>query len=129
MSQRFEYEQKVWGKVAHLFQSDRAAVSHLVLEAGFWCSRHYHLQRVNQFHCLRGKVVVEQWPDGFGMDPLVAVLGPGGTATVEAGVLHRFVVLEPGEVIEVYWPKDAGSAVSQDDIHRLDVGGPTGNLP
>ena len=42
---------------------------------------------------------------------------------VEAGVVHRFEVLESGVVVEVYFPQRPTDRVSHDDIVRFDLGG------
>lgn len=47
----------------------------------------------------------------------------GGIADVQAGDVHRFEVVEPGMVIEVYWPANKFDEVQLTDIERLDVGG------
>lgn len=121
MGQHFEpfSEEKVWGRVQHIFVSPHAAVSCLEVRAGYRCSRHLHSQRANLFAVLEGQIVVEIWPNG--RSELIE-LGPGDTCTVPSGVPHRFRVLQSGRVVEVYWP-DRGGEVSMADIHRFDVGG------
>ncbi len=118
------WTKKVWGSVWHVFASPHAAVSHLRLDAGFRCSRHWHESRVNQFNVLSGKILVEMWLCGTGLAPYFTWLGPGESLTVPAYEVHRFTVLEPGEVVEVYWPATEADEVLADDIVRLDEGGP-----
>ena len=118
----FAWEEKVWGSVAHLFLNDRVAISHLRVNAGFRCSRHYHRQRANQFSVLSGRIAVDEF-DCFGVDHST-VLGPGESFTVPSGIVHQFRVLEVGEVVEVYWADRVGGSVDQYDIVRLDEGGP-----
>jgi mannose-6-phosphate isomerase-like protein (cupin superfamily) len=114
------WEPKCWGEVWHLFASDHAAVSHLKLNAGFQCSRHYHEHRVNQFAVLSGKIAVDEW---FGDEVRTIELTPGRFHTVYSLVIHRFRVLESGEIVEVYYPDNDGQ-VRINDIVRLDEGGP-----
>lgn len=114
------WEKKVWGEVTHLFASDRAAVSFLRLKRGYRCSRHYHSQRANQFVVLSGVVVVEEWSGEVREEN---TLTAGQVHTVLSLVVHRFRVIEDGEMIELYWP-DRGGTVQLDDIVRLDEGGP-----
>jgi len=114
-------EEKVWGSVTHLFQSNKAAISLLDVKAGFCCSRHYHKFRVNQFTSLSCVVAIQWWMDN--MPPIETVIHPGETYVVLAGIVHRFRVLKDGELLEVYWPKDSESVISIDDIVRLDEGG------
>ena len=114
------YESKVWGAVAHVFSSDHAAVSHLRLQPQTHCSRHFHRQRCNSFCVLSGSIVVEEWGPGLRAEKTTLIAGQ--QHTVPSGIVHRFRVLEAGEVVEVYWP-DKGGVVKLDDIERLDEGG------
>jgi len=115
-------EQKCWGWVWHVFLSDQAAVSYLHTKAGFCCSRHFHEARYNQFNVISGKLLIEEWPCNKLPVLVTTELGPGDSYAVKPGVVHRFTVLEAGQVIEVYWP-EVGTSVRQDDIIRLDEGG------
>jgi len=114
-------EEKCWGSVIHVFASERAATSCLWVKAGFQCSRHYHEDRANQFTVMSGRIKVEEWPREGGVT--TTMLSEGETHTVPSGRVHRFRVLESGQVVEVYYP-DNGGTVRLDDIVRLDEGGP-----
>lgn len=116
----FQYEKKCWGECAHVFASDHAAVSHLLVRMGYRCSRHVHKHRANAFNVLSGEILVEEWGPGLRAETIRLI--PGRSHTVPSGVLHRFRVVKSGEVIEVYWP-DNGGVVRLDDIERLDHGG------
>lgn len=124
MTQQFQYESKNWGQVWHLFASDQSAVSFLQLVRGTRCSRHWHDERANMFAVISGKIEVQFWgnPNGEGK-PGHVVLNPGNVFTVPYKVVHRFRVLESGQVVEVYWPDPEGGKVRFDDINRLDEGG------
>lgn len=119
------YERKCWGWVKHVFHSHSAAISVLDVEAGTRCSRHYHRQRVNQFTVISGQIVVQEFnfddPDNLVKETMV---GSGQSYAVPVKVVHRFVVRERGQVIEVYWPDDSRDSVTLDDIVRIDEGGP-----
>ena len=116
------WEDKVWGRVWHLFQSEQAATSFLFLRKGTYCSKHYHEERVNVFAVIRGQVLVETWNDeGDYLSPWV--LTGGGVFTVQEKVPHRFRVLEDSEMVEVYYPEKEGGKVRFDDIVRLEEGG------
>lgn len=118
-----EQEAKVWGAARHVFASPHAAVSILDTQAGGYCSRHLHSQRVNRFIVQTGSIDVVEY-DLSGEDEVYRLtLGPGDVHDVEANVIHRFEVNEPGLVIEVYYPADERCKVSHDDIVRLDIGG------
>lgn len=123
------WETKCWGSVWHCFASEDVAVSHLRLTAGWRCSRHSHRHRTNHFYLLGGRVAVEEWRWGPDVDPLVTKLGPGECLAVDVDVVHRFTVLESGEMVEVYRPAYNSVAVRMDDIDRLDEGGPAGFIP
>ena len=124
LKKKLEWEDKIWGKTRHLFCSPHAAMSHLVVEKGSWCSKHTHKERANIFICLSALIEVEEWE--LNGDVLVTLLEPGDSYTVPSGVLHRFRVLEDGEVIEIYYP-DRGGEVSIFDIDREEVGGRHGS--
>lgn len=119
-------EKKVWGQVSHIFASPHAAVSILDVEAGFCCSTHKHIYRLNMFVVMSGEVAIK-WKGGE--SPLERkwnsiVLSSGDDFTVQIGIWHRFEVLASGKIVEVYWPGKEGDVVSLDDIIRADVGGP-----
>lgn len=119
------WENKVWGRVQHIFSSPHAAVSYLEVEEGTCCSRHYHRWRANLFYCLDAELVIETWVVG---DRRLSFLRPGDGYTVPSGILHRFRVLKSGKVIEVYWPDKESVTVSIHDIVRLDEGGPDNEI-
>ena len=116
-------EQKVWGTARHVFDSQHAAVSILETVSGGYCSRHSHAQRVNRFIAQSGVIDVVEYDDKGDEIRAINRLGPGEVWDVQAGVVHRFEVVEPGLVIEVYFPAKPGCKVSLDDIQRLDIGG------
>tara|TARA_R100000005_G_C4985365_1_gene193851 strand:+ start:1111 stop:1551 length:441 start_codon:yes stop_codon:yes gene_type:complete len=121
-----KHEKKCWGEVVHMFCDQGAAVSHLKVKRGTRCSRHYHEDRANAFYVISGKVVIEEWDTTItNYDPslkTLKILNAGDHYTVPSTVIHRFRVLEDGEMVEVYWP-DRGGTCRADDICRLDVGG------
>lgn len=110
-------------------------MSCLQVEAGQCCSRHYHEERVNQFSVLEGTVVVEVWdkiPSGVREDDKhyletkgkLRILNAGDVLSVPTFKVHRFRVVRSGRMVEVYYPPNEDCEVQQDDIIRLDVGGP-----
>lgn len=119
---KVEWEEKVWGRVKHIFSLDKSAVSYLEVKERFRCSRHFHRERVNSFAVISGKIIVEMWsiPNKY---LLQVFLGPGEICTVPTFVDHRFSVLESGIVIEHYSPDEEQHKVRIDDIARKDVGG------
>lgn len=116
------WEEKVWGKVWHLFAADYAAVSILEVKAGFRCSKHLHHERDNMFAVQNGLVLVEWFLGDYVTRK--AWLGPGDHYTVSSGIWHRFRVAEPGTMVEIYWPNTPDGRCRIDDITRADEGGP-----
>lgn len=132
MALRFEpvTEDKVWGKVQHIFASPHAGVSCLIVKAGYQCSIHYHEKRGNLFTVLEGEIVVETFECTpripFDLANVVRFkrikLTPGRSYSVDPLIWHRFKVIQSGRVVEVYW--NALGDVDQKDIVRFDQGGP-----
>ena len=122
------WEDKAWGKVRHVFSTPEVAISYLEVVAGTRSSWHRHADRNNSFHVGRGMIVVEcidQITGAKWQRKLIDHL----SFTVEAGILHRFRVIESGHLVEIYWPREAGVAVRLDDIERIDHGGPDDQHP
>ena len=118
-----EKETKIWGTVRHLFDDD-ASVSILRVNAGFCCSRHYHIHRWNRFDVIRGCIAVIMYGMNLNGDLIVMsrqVLRASEGYPVPPDIIHRFEVIESGIVVETYWTTD-GSPVQADDIKRIDVG-------
>ena len=120
---RVEQESKVWGTALHVFSDPHAAVSVLRTEKGAYCSKHFHSQRVNRFIAESGSIDVVEYDPGGQFEISRIRLNPGDVHDVEAGVVHRFEVIESGVVVEVYFPQRPTDRVSHDDIVRLDLGG------
>ena len=110
------WEGKRWGRVIHLL-----GVSWLETVEGHECSRHYHQHKVNLFGVISGSIVLTEWVTAVQV-PRQTVLGPGDVYSVNAGVVHKFGVLESGVIVERYISDD-GQPVRDDDIVRLDEGG------
>ena len=118
-------EKKCWGNVLHVFADDHAAVSCLEVVAGFCCSKHKHAERANLFALHSGCVVIETQLFGhFEKSGRVTrnILRAGSTLYVCSRMWHRFLVMESGQMTEVYYP-DRGGKVDIHDIKRMDEGG------
>lgn len=122
------WQTKVWGSVQHVFNSPDVAVSVLKVKAGFRCSRHLHVYRINKFVVVSGKIAVHEWScvadleDHYGTGQTARMLRPGQEMSVPVGIPHMFEVIEDGIVVEIYTPD--GGPVDADDIVRFDEGGP-----
>ena len=122
---RFKPEDKIWGKATHVFASPHAAVSILETVIGGYCSRHYHAQRINRFIVTSGIIEVVEYNQTGELEVNRTRMESGDVHDVDAGIIHRFEVVSPGQVIEVYYPAKPGCIVGLDDIQRLDIGGRT----
>jgi quercetin dioxygenase-like cupin family protein len=120
---RVETETKIWGSAKHVFSDPHAAVSILETIKGGYCSRHFHSQRVNRFVVQSGVIEVVEYNQTGELETNRTKLESGDVHDVEAGVVHRFEVIEPGMVVEVYYPQRPTDRVNHDDIVRLDIGG------
>lgn len=113
-------EQKVWGTREVVFSCNCVEAYHLCLwpdrdtGAPISCSWHKHSMKHNLFYVVAGNVMVEWREDG---EIKRAHLFGGGHKHIEPGVVHRFVVLHPGEVMEITWAESI-----TEDIDREDVG-------
>lgn len=121
------WEEKCWGHVEHMFESEDVAVSRLRVKEGWRCSCHRHKERANIFTVQDGALIIEEWRE----KPKIAehmslgkltLLRPGMELSVPTGIWHRFRVLESGNVVEFYWTDNHG-IVSIHDIERIDEGG------
>lgn len=127
MSNPLNYEDKIWGRVAHLF-NEHVAVSLLEVNAGFRCSVHQHIRRWNLFRVMSGRIDVVIYRAARGVVTSLFEaerheLRAGDEYEVPPCQWHTFHVVESGRVVEIYWAEDGGP-ISLDDIIRLDAGGP-----
>jgi oxalate decarboxylase/phosphoglucose isomerase-like protein (cupin superfamily) len=115
-----EIETKCWGSARHLFDGP-VSVSLLRVEAGTFCSLHYHEKRWNLFEVVRGRISVIVY-EIDGQPPIKTILRRGERYKVPPGVKHRFEVIEDGQIVEIYWTDDGSDALLS-DIVRLQEGG------
>lgn len=117
-------EEKVWGRVRHIFDGP-IQVSILSVNAGGFSSVHRHVRRFNHFLVVSGMIRVRLY-SGSNHDHVTMThkLYSGDSYTVRPGVLHKFECVKSGQVVETYWTED-GSPAEQEDIERLTVSGMT----
>lgn len=112
------WDTKCWGYTRCLEESDDFSWHELKLQAGGYCSFHYHKQRANKFIVLSGVVRVVF---AYGWDVKWEELRASDQFVMPSLVPHQFQVLEDGEMQEEYFP-DRGSKISIFDIVRLTEG-------
>lgn len=119
-----KWETKCWGRVWHRFNDEIINESLLEVNKGYQCSIHWHNDRWNCFISIDATIGIET----FGPSTSVPrfndqiIIKPGESHIIPPRIWHRFYILEPGKIIEVYWTTN-GSICNVNDINRLDVGG------
>lgn len=115
-----EPEAKVWGKTICTVDAAPYLSRHrLLIDAGGYCSVHWHEHRANLFRVLSGTVRVV-WT--IGMEIFHQDLTSDMELVVASLVAHQFQCLDAAEMIEEYFP-DRGGEVRLNDITRLTTGG------
>lgn len=114
-----EWKEKIWGKTREIIHSQFYAKYELEVEAGGYCSLHYHLTRANRFHVGTAHIQVIMM---YGPIVEKVTLGPDNVFDVPSLVPHMFCVLRSGSVVEEYFP-DRNGEVLRDDIVRIFEGG------
>jgi len=134
------WDDKCWGKVWHRFNDNIINESLLIVNSKWQCSVHYHKYRFNAFISSSATIGIEVWDrkyndrlnqlksskhdiSSYFLPNINHILRPGSCYVVPPNTFHRFYVIEPGEIIEVYWVND-GNDCSMDDIVRINQGGP-----
>ena len=102
---------KLWGHEQIIVNNGDYCGKILVLNGpNYISSLHYHIQKRESFHILRGSVELE-------LDGGKQVLWPGDTVTIEPGQPHRFRSLsesESSEILEISTPH------SDEDVVRIE---------
>lgn len=112
------FSKKCWGLTCCEESDSEFYTRHRLWVEKGGCSIHYHQHRANRFKVISGSILVRLfWHD----QQEDHILTEGNILDVPSLVVHQFIVLEPGIVIEEYWA-DRGGVVSNSDIIRLQVG-------
>jgi dTDP-4-dehydrorhamnose 3,5-epimerase-like enzyme len=119
-------EKKCWGEVRHIFDGP-VSVSLLRVEAGTFCSTHYHRKRWNRFFVVSGRVCLRFFASiepgsNYPETTHILILSAGEFFSVPPMQTHSFEVLESGRIVETYWTED-DSPAEYGDIVRFNVGG------
>lgn len=110
---------KVWGRTKELVDSPFYSKHELEIEAGGYCSLHFHKHRANRFVVVSGLIEIVEM---FGPFITRTNLGPENTYDVPSLVPHMFIVHKTGAMFEEYYA-DRNEKVRRDDIVRLIEGG------
>lgn len=135
------WQNKCWGKVWHRFNDEIINESLLSVNQGWQCSVHLHQHRYNAFISTTAMIGIEIWDPKQNDDLIntstnapsaeiaqifppnnIIYLRPGQYFVVAPNTFHRFFVMSPGQLIEIYWTATA-SKCSLDDILRIQEGG------
>lgn len=113
------WTEKVWGRTRELIDSPFYSKHELEVEAGGYCSLHFHKHRANRFTVVLGLIEIVEM-----LGPYITrtTLGPENTYDVPSLVPHMFIVHKTGVVFEEYFA-DRNGEVRRDDIMRLVEGG------
>lgn len=109
---------KIWGKKINLFDREKIDIDVLFLKRNTFCSRHYHEAKSNTFILLSGCVYINTWINGSVEEKELKCFVP---FTVDAEILHRFVVQKDAVMVEINAVKHG--IVEEDDIIRISQGG------
>lgn len=114
-----DFIDKIWGKTREVSSSPIYSEHELFVNAGAYCSLHYHLHRSNTFIVHSGVIeIIEFWGPSIKRISLTA----GSRYSVPSLVPHLFAVVESGRMNEEYHP-DRGGVVDNSDIIRIVDGG------
>lgn len=110
---------KIWGRTQPIVSTPFYSKHGLYVEAGGYCSLHYHKQRANIFTIVTCEVEIIEF---YGPRVHRTKLPKHGTYDVPSMVPHLFAVYSSGLMYEEYYP-DRGGIVDDNDIIRLVEGG------
>ena len=114
------WQDKVWGSSRAVWGSFPGVEMYECSTERGMCSLHYHPTLFNQFLVLEGCIDVEYLTDED--QPCCARLEVGDCLIIKPKVVHRFLVVEPGSMIELYWNQEGTAVNPAEDIVRLHPG-------
>jgi quercetin dioxygenase-like cupin family protein len=106
---------KIWGKTEALFGHNNVEIHRIEIDAGGYCSKHYHKNKWNMFFVESGELEVIVW-NGDVQDS--TILNAGESSAVPPGDFHQFRAVTDVIAFEVYWTQ-----LNANDIVRETVGG------
>lgn len=109
---------KIWGQTELLLTNPTLELHKIDFNGGMECSMHCHKHKYNAFYCLEGQMEIHVEKSGYDLTD-VTILYPGDLCVVPPGEFHKFVGIETGSALELYW----AAHLDIDDIIRKNVGG------
>ncbi len=106
---------KIWGERRRLLLTPQTEIDLLNVKKDCFCSTHSHINKINRFVVISGKVKIET-------DYGNKILYPNGSWTVYPSRTHRFFALEDSVMVELAFT-DRKKEISSDDIKRKSQGG------
>jgi len=92
---------KVWGHEEVIINNEKYCGKILYLKKGYFSSLHYHREKDETFHILKGKLKLET---GYSNDPVnlsSSLMTKGSTIRLMPNTIHRFTGISDTEILEV----------------------------
>jgi mannose-6-phosphate isomerase-like protein (cupin superfamily) len=102
-----EIVDKVWGREIVNVNNSLFCSKKLMLMKGAWCSKHCHMEKLENFALVKGHIMLEVGDEVIDMHP-------GMNKTIFPGQYHRFAGYEDSEIFEASTHHDDG------DVYRLE---------
>lgn len=105
---------KIWGERRRIHLDDKNEIDLLYLRGNTFCSTHTHLNKINKFLVVSGRVKIET---EYGE----IILAKNESWVVRPPMKHRFYALEPSIMIEIAYVEEG--RIDPNDINRESQGG------
>ena len=103
MSDKLIYTAKNWGRTAVVDEHNGVLIYQAFVVNG-QSSIHKHEHDINIIVSVDATIRILFFDDGPTEVSSSCLLVPGFKITIKPGVIHQFVVVEPGAIIEIYYP-------------------------
>lgn len=102
---------KPWGRTTLIFNDTNVAIYRAEIIKGGMCSKHYHEFKYNQFFLESGFLILKIWETENHYREIF--LHSGDSVTIDPKKWHKFLAIEPCNLLEIYYTK-----LNLDDIIR-----------
>lgn len=106
---------KIWGERKRILLTPQTEIDLLHVKKNTFCSTHSHVNKINRFVVISGKIKIET-------DYGTKILYPNESWTVYPPRLHRFFALEDSTMVECAFT-DRKKEIDPNDISRKSQGG------